>query len=203
MYNSVYVVGVCGKARVGKDTFATYLADELNRRRKTRAVVRSFASPIKTMLAGMLLPLAGNDLSLMNRMLNGDYKEKKIDSIGKSPRELLQTLGTEWGRDMVHKDIWMTVMLGTIMSFSSTDAAKIQDNLFVIIPDVRFDNEAEMVDELIQIRRIGTKKVACHTSEGGIRPDLIQATIDNDHDLGYLSDKATEVAKYLLGEGEL
>jgi hypothetical protein len=204
MYSNVYVIGLCGKARSGKDTFAVDLADALNRRTGVRAVIRSFAGPIKNMLSNLLFLFTGNDLYTVDDMMYGSTKEIIIPELGKSPREMMQTLGTEWGRDLVDEDIWMSAMKGQISNFKHS--AEIRANatkLFVIIPDVRFDNEAEMVDELIQIRRKGTEAVACHTSEGGIRPDLIQATIDNDYDLGYLTDKAEEIAKYLLGENEL
>jgi hypothetical protein len=34
-------------------------------------------------------------------------KETPLPVIGKSPREIMQTLGTEWGRRLVNPDLWV------------------------------------------------------------------------------------------------
>ncbi len=55
----------------------------------------------------------------------------------KSPRELRQLLGTEWGRNMVDKDLWITL----------AKAERIENGPGMVIPDVRFPNEATFVRE--------------------------------------------------------
>jgi hypothetical protein len=86
----------------------------------------AFASPIKNAVNGIM----GWD----SRHSDGILKEVIDPRIGKSPRQLYQTLGTEWGRSMVYDRIW--VMLGEERYHKSG---------FLIISDVRFPNEVEMV----------------------------------------------------------
>jgi hypothetical protein len=64
-----------------------------------------------------------------------------------SPRVMLQTLGTEWGRDHVHEDVWVDYMIRR--------TALIVEQGFkgTVVSDVRFKNE------LLAIRKAGGKLV--------------------------------------------
>lgn len=196
-----YVIGVCGKARSGKDTFAQMLTKELaGRTREGYAVfatVRSFATPLKSMLATLLSYTITEDEEQLTAMLYGDAKEIEIPSIGKSPRQMMQTLGTEWGRGLVDDNLWITTMTNTIAA-AGGPLWKDADRTFVVIPDVRFDNEAAICDTIMEIQRDDAEAVTEHDSEAGINPYLIANTIDNNYDLGYLQDKAAEIAGYLI-----
>lgn len=142
------VVGLAGPARSGKDTTADWFV------RVWGFYKYSLASPIKVALrAGLGLTASHTD---------GDLKEEPLPGIGKSPRQLMQTLGTEWGRQMIHPDIWLTM-------------AQRRNGYepFMVVPDVRFPNEAEWVRQngiLVHIRRPGATSVSEHASEDGIKP---------------------------------
>jgi len=114
-------------------------------------------------------------------------KEEVIQWLGKSPRELLQLLGTEFGRNMIHPEIWIRSAVERIDSSSP-----------VVFTDVRFDNEAEAIQEaggvIFEVIRpsIGCLKshTAAHVSEQGISREHILLTIENT---GTLNDLAATV----------
>jgi hypothetical protein len=103
-------------------------------------------------------------------------------AVGKSPRELLQSLGTEWGRAMVADDIWIRLALQ-------------RAGQRTVISDVRFDNEAAAIRATGGVVwRVVRPDVGCldastaqHSSERGISPELIDAQIVNDCSLAALA----------------
>lgn len=138
------VIGIAGPARCGKDTVADLLLARHPGWRKA-----SFADPIKEMLK------AG--LGLSDDQLWGEDKDWVDMRYGLSPRYMLQTLGTEWGRNLVHRDLWVLAMEQHIGNG-------------LIIPDVRFPNEAAFVRKhgvLIHITGRGGID-GDHVSEAGV-----------------------------------
>ena len=116
------VIGIIGKSRVGKDTAASYLAEQYG------MVQFAVAEPVKDMLE----PVFG-DL-----FYAGDRKAV-VPWIGHSPRTLMQTLGTDWGRKMLGEDIWLKVLEKNIAKTPHID------KMGVVVSDVRFRNEAQWV----------------------------------------------------------
>ncbi len=55
---------------------------------------------------------------------------------------LLQLLGTEWGRDTIHPDIWVHALLGYIRNVAPVP----KENQLFVISDCRFRNEFDLVD---------------------------------------------------------
>ena len=211
--DTVVLMGLCGKARSGKDTVASiamnHMADADAEEAWDWVVAKeSFAAPIKSMVA-MLLDFFGI-ASIMNReemsvYLDGDAKENKIDAIGASPRELMQTLGAEWGRDIINPNIWLTCIANRLPNYE--EAAKHgHKGAMIFVTDVRFDNEAEIIRNLggtiVQIDS-GARKLEdverCHSSEGGVSPHLIDVTIDNSGSIEELSDKVRVLLENLMG----
>lgn len=98
----------------------------------------SFGERIKQMLAVMGAPehsLYGND----------DQKMVPIPELGGvTGRHLMVTIATEWGRNMVHPDIWVMVIEQELKelekSYKDTPA-----KVFVIIDDLRFQNEFDFL----------------------------------------------------------
>lgn len=161
------IVGICGAAGAGKDTIAAWLASNHGFRRI------AFADPLYEMLEVFTgLP--------EERLRDRDQKEAAIDWIGRSPRQLLQSLGTEWGRRHVADDVWIRLAL-----------QRARQSLFVAIPDVRFDNEAVAIKEaggfIWNVVRPGVTcldpSTARHSSERGIAPHLIDDVVLNDGDV--------------------
>lgn len=165
------LIGIAGKKGAGKDTAAQYLSRVYGLR------ILSFADPIKDALAVMF----GVPVSLFH-----DPETKEIPSpelLGFSPRFLMQTLGTEWGRDTVRSTLWIDLLIRKAKKVRSSYAG-------VVVPDVRFDNEAEAIRSaggaIWLIRRNQETAADQHPSEVGVSPSLIDFTIDNTRDLRVL-----------------
>lgn len=169
------IIGIAGSARAGKDTIAAWLV------RNRRALTFSFATPIKSTLE----KLFGIDPEVWR----GPEKETALPLIGKSPRELAQTLGTEWGRNLVHPDVWV------IAARRVFDSAFVLDGQIVAIPDVRFENEAAFVRErgtMIHVYRDGADGkvgIAGHESERGVQLESGDIMLSNNGTVDALHDK--------------
>jgi hypothetical protein len=173
------IIGICGAAGAGKDTIAERLAEAHGFRRI------AFADPLYEMLEVMTgLPAA--------QMRDRTSKEQEIGWLGKSPRQLLQSLGTEWGRKHVSDDVWVRLTMRTA-----------SQSPLVAIPDVRFDNEAEAVREAGgQVWSVVRPGVSClsattsrHSSERGISPDLVDVVIVNGGDVQQLCGRVDEAIR--------
>ena len=139
-------------AQSGKTTVAQYLQE--------RGYCRlPFAQPMRDMLSVMLSDL-GYSEDLITHHLHVD-KEALVPELGVSVRHLLRTLGTEWGRDCVSPSVWLDVWL-----------SKARRKSFVVVDDVRFTNEAELIrllgGEVWRITRPGVVRTTEHASEGGL-----------------------------------
>ena len=156
------LIGIMGLARVGKDTATAHLCDTYGMESY------AFADPIKSMLTGVF-----GDL-----FRDGD-REAPIDWLGKSPRQLMQTLGTEWGREIVHPDLWVLVADQMWKKYQ-----EIGWGAGVVLSDVRFRNEAEWIlaqgGLLISLSREGVAAVATHVSEQNIPFDLANVSLENN-----------------------
>ena len=143
------LIGIAGRAGSGKDTAGAHLVESHGFQQY------AFADPIRAML-GALGAFPAADL------INRDTKEVVIDWLGKSPRQMAQTLGTEWGRELVHPQLWV------LMAQRRWDAAK-ADGHSLVITDVRFENEVEWIKaqsgHVIVLDRSGTESVSVHASE--------------------------------------
>lgn len=151
------LIGITGRAGAGKDTVGRILCDYV-------CFVRiSFADPIRAMIQSL-----GIDCT------NRDTKEKPVPWIGRSPRYLMQTLGTEWGRNLVDPEIWIKAAARRIDTMGAD----------IVVTDVRFDNEAKMIQDrgglIWQVIRPGIRRVEAHRSEAGISTEHIDRVISNN-----------------------
>ena len=156
------IIGITGPAQCGKDTAADYIIDKRPAYRKT-----SFADPIKEMLS--------TGLGLTSEQLYGGLKDSMDNRYGCTPRHMLQTLGTEWGRELIDSNVWVNAMESYLADIGGT----------FIIPDVRFENEAELVRKhgrLIHIRGRDNniEAGADHVSESGVNCGSTDIIIHND-----------------------
>ena len=137
----------------------------------------SFASPMREFCANLLSALGHDGVVLLR---DRDRKEEKIAEIGVSPRQMMQTLGTEWGRSCIHPELWVMVAAGAV-----EQQQKLGRN--VVIDDVRFPNEAEMIrklgGELWLVDRPGTAYEGGHASEGALVDLMPDAVINNSGSL--------------------
>jgi hypothetical protein len=143
----------------------------------------SFADPLRKFSAQILSSLGYNGLACLE-----DKKEDKIVEIGVSPRQMMQTLGTEWGRSCVHPDLWIMVAAGAVEK-------QLKRGRNVVIDDVRFPNEAEMIcrlgGELWLIDRPGVVYEGSHASEGALFDVLPDAVVRNSGTFGHLREVVT------------
>ena len=211
MNDTVKLIGICGPARAGKDTFARNIAGAVMESNNPDyqdwvIAMESFASPIKSMVA-MLLDFSGYcdimNPSTVAPFLDGDRKEEVLDRIGKSPRELMQTLGTDWGRKMIDDDIWLNNLKNRITQYGEV-AKHGHQGAFVLVTDVRFDNEAEMIKHaggtIVKITTDReTDDVVSHESEGGVSDCLIDTVIENNGELEEFELQATSYINGYLG----
>ncbi len=173
MTRKMIVIGIAGPARAGKDTAADHLM-------KRHALVKaSFADPLKRMLRV--------GLGLTEAQLYGDQKETVDPYYGKSGRFMAQTIGTEWGRSMIHPDVWVLAMKRH-MEDSFVDGTY---HTGFVIPDVRFENEAQFIREhgtLIHLRRTDRAGIdnAGHCSEVGVEVNDCDTVINNDQSIDHL-----------------
>lgn len=153
------IIALTGTKTVGKTTIAKAIqAWAINSK------IVSFATPIKEMLWQM---------GVSYEALNGKEKESIIDPLGKSARELMQSLGTEWGRQTVNENIWVFAMQKQIERMSED---------IIIIDDLRFPNEANWVlvnrGIIIELKRDGVECNDNHSSEQPLPKQFITTTIN-------------------------
>lgn len=157
----------------GKTTIANHLA--LNH----DFVKMSFATPIKGMLKVFLQHLGYTEEDACSALLN-----KTADVQGITPpintRHLLRTLGTEWGRDCVHPEVWLTCWHTRYKQLTESGVTRI------VVDDMRFPNEAQLISrcggQLWQVQRTNPEQPqqATHRSEGGLSALSFDKTICND-----------------------
>lgn len=185
------LIGVYGKARAGKDTLSDYLSSRMHLRKY------AFAEPLKQMLKSVF----GDNFH------TGD-RERICPEAGVSYRTLMQTLGTEWGRE-INPNLWVNLVAKRWAETQEDFATgpRIEDHPLtqgMIISDVRFDSEARWIKEqggiLIEIDRPGTNVVgiAGHASEQGISPGLTNVKVHNTSDVAYLHSTLDRLMKDYL-----
>ncbi len=165
------LIGLAGESGSGKDAFGTILKHEHG------FTLLALAWPIKEMICGLLkVP--------MDMWDDRVWRETVISLYGKSPRQLAQTIGTEWGRLCVHEDMWINRLL--------EEEAACERNL--AITDVRFDNEALRIQSLggyvVRVSRPDAGLGVSHPSERGLQnvPDVYEV-----NNCGTLDDLADSV----------
>lgn len=159
------LIGLTGRARSGKTTAAEHLA------RTYLLEQYAFADPLRDGLMAIF--------NLDPTDFEGDRKEQPLGWLDCSPRQLMQSMGTEWARNTVHPDVWvklaeqnleyMTKALGAVLGF--------------VVSDVRFENEADLIRRrggtVIHILRPNALAVNPHISEAGITANSADLTLPN------------------------
>jgi hypothetical protein len=171
------LVGVTGRARSGKDTFAQGLIRHGYRR-------AAFADALKQVTA-----LIANEPPEL--FFDEVTKEEFSPNLGMTRRKALQLLGTEGIRKVLGDNVWVDRLLRSWR----------EDGMHAtVITDVRFDNEARAIAELgghiVLITRpdnVGLQgSAATHASERGVSEDLIDLEVVND---GSVAELWAEAAK--------
>jgi len=177
------LIGLAGKAGSGKNELANYIESFYSEMYRQD----SFAAPIKSAIAAMLCITVDELEELKN-------ENAVHPSLDKSYREILQTLGTEWGRNLINSDIWTLLAKGRIID---------NHKVATIMTDVRFNNEAELIHNMggkvIYIDRPSSecRDAGTHISENALDEELIDYVIINDGDIDLLRKRWNDLM-YLI-----
>ena len=159
------LIGLTGRARSGKSTAAqhlvgTYLLEQY-----------AFADPLRDGLMAIF--------NLDPTDFEGDRKEQPLGWLDCSPRQLMQSMGTEWARNTVHPDVWVKLAEQNLDYMSNALGAV----LGFVVSDVRFENEADLIRRrggtVIHILRPNALAVNPHISEAGIAANSADLTLPN------------------------
>jgi hypothetical protein len=186
------MIGLTGYAYVGKDTLADLLVRSHGYHRL------GFADPLKAMLLALDPAMVRStddkvvEVTSVSELLvkyGGSWDKAKPDPYyGTELRRLLQRLGTEAVRNHLGDDAWVRAA-----------ASRVNRNGWsrVVIPDVRFPNEAEFVREsggiVVRIERPGYGPVNAHVSDAGQSQINASLMIFND---GTPEEMLTELERY-------
>ena len=123
-----FLIGISGKAYSGKD----FTADVIKQLFPDLKIYKiAYADAVRSMLKGIV------DVDAIYKL---NKKEEPIEGLGVSLRELMQSLGTDWGRHILGDNFWVNIL-----------NKRINDNLFltesdvIVISDCRFQNEIEYI----------------------------------------------------------
>ncbi len=189
------IVALCGPAGTGKSTLARALA------RLAPTIDLTFETGHKPMLGdptahtcehvisrlptqGVVLPLAGPLKSMLRTLgvpevcLTGSLadKERSLDLLcGRTARHAMQSLGTEWGRECIHPELWLRAWKHAAKLYVASGTCP----SLIIVDDLRFDNEAAYLRGLgaiiVRLFRAGIHYEQGHASE---RPVAYDAGIE-------------------------
>lgn len=157
----------------------------------------SFSLPLKAMIVEVMSRLSGEHSSSMWRIINSDEKDTHIiPGIGVTPRYLMQTLGTNWGRQMIHPNLWVKIAEARAESI-------MKKGYSVVFDDMRFPNEHEFIKRAggvaIKIIRPNHTGGDGSIGEGLLDRHPFDRTIINDGDLTALNGKVGALVREYLG----
>lgn len=176
------IIGFAGLAGSGKTTAARMLEEEAD------FVRLPFAGPLKAM---------GRAFGLTPHEMAGDLKEAPCAALcGRTPRQFLQALGTDFGRNMIGENVWVEAWrravekerLDAVASFCEADPP-----FNIVVDDVRFPNEVAAIEAMggvvVRIDRpgAGSASGAGHPSEDVEALGLRQVIVNDDVEV-FLAD---------------
>lgn len=128
------LIGVSGRAGAGKDAFALMLKDALEKQ-GFKVFTAAFADPVKTIYKSFFEgdPYT-NDRYIKEQMPVPRTGERTM-------RYILSMIGTEFGRDLIHPDLWIWDMQRRMKQFSTLRKE------VLIVTDIRMVNELRMMQE--------------------------------------------------------
>ena len=145
------IIGLSGKKYSGKSSVADYLVSMKDFEQV------SWAEPLKEVIGIELMGLTWNQVYGTE-----EDKETMDEFWGRTPRDIMQLVGTECCRKVIHEDFWVKIGSRRIQHF-------IDHDINVVLPDCRFVNEAEAIKKLggtmVRITREGQISTDTHASE--------------------------------------
>lgn len=183
------IIGIIGKKRSGKDTFADYVIENS----KNKFEKYSFAKPVKEICRTAFL--------LNDDQLYGECKEDMDDKWGVTARTLMQVVGTDLFRVYLPKLIPEFKELGEnlwVRHFELFKNANPDKNL--LIPDVRFQNEIDTIKKMggiiIQVTTTRIKYTDTHSSENSVLTGVNELITNNESLENYFTSVKSVMEKY-------
>ena len=123
-----FLIGVSGKAYSGKD----FTADAIKQLFPDLKIYKiAYADAVRNMRKGIV------DVDAIYKL---NKKEEPIEGLGVSLRELMQSLGTDWGRHILGDNFWVNILNKRINDNSFLTEADV-----IVISDCRFQNEIDYI----------------------------------------------------------
>lgn len=170
--SSLRLIGFSGPKGSGKDEAARAL------QARGGWMIINPGDPIRrmvfTLLAGAGYGLTEVDLFATDPI----WREKPLERLAGAPtaRRLMQTLGDDWGRNLIHPDLWAGLLERRI-------AEGVEGGWNVAVTGIRKPNEVALIHELggevWRIHRPGHEESGEHTSEQGFDALPCDRTIFN------------------------
>jgi hypothetical protein len=182
----IRIIGLAGRIGAGKTLAASMVPS---------AYPIQWADPIYRGLSAML-DIPGEVLR------DRTQKERPIEvgGIDVIPRDLLRTLGTEWGRQLVHSELWVRLTMRRVETLHET----IEASTFAIC-GTRFPNEVAAIrergGEVWWIDRPGLE-AGHHASDKQIGPDDCDRVIVNAVGPGELRQAVLDAWRSYLWQKE-
>jgi hypothetical protein len=133
-----------------------------------------FAGPLKDCARAVLQRL-GVSADAIDAALAGDKSAEVYPGV--TMRRVLQTLGTEWGRQTLGQRVWVDAWRNSLRQIHAP----------VVADDVRFENEARIIRDLggqiWGVVRPGAAGAGTHASESGLPAHLVDQWLLNDTDV--------------------
>lgn len=178
------LIGLVGYAGAGKDCAAEGLTAVGWER-------VSFADPLRQMALAIdpYIPAHASASSRLSGYVDvmGWTKAKQHPEV----RRLLQAIGTEAVRNIIGYDTWVELARKKICASTKS----------VVVTDVRFANEADMISELggvlVRIKRPGLGPVNAHLSDALVNELTVDTEIDNDGTVEELQARLKRLAEWV------
>ena len=196
----ILVVGIAGRMKSGKNQFADYVKEIIEERKakgyfSTYDVkIYAFADPLKECLI-RTFGIRKDALYTQEGKASMNYRWSMTH------REILQKFGTNAVRKHLHPDAWVFAMEEYLDS--------LEKDTIVIIPDVRFENEANLCNSygwVVKVERpsivsfwtkLREKLGLVHPSEKPLSSKHFIQIIKNDGTLSQLRAKASLFVSWL------
>ncbi len=137
------IIGISGKLGSGKDTFAELLAEQLVGKVERHALADKLRLITEIVSGVKMTTTHETNKPFCNEIRNytQDQKNIVIKQFDKTIGETLQLVGTDLFRDNYDTDIWVKSF------FNEELEEKLNNGKIIIVPDVRFINEADYINQ--------------------------------------------------------
>lgn len=186
------IIGLCGQARVGKDTFGALLKDAFKDLTGEDYIFMAYA--------GVLKEQAAESFGLTREQLHGDQKERpdgrytKEDGTNWTAREIMQSFG-DYFRS-IDPNYWVKKVVDKIEKECYSN---------VIITDIRYPNELSAIDTFhgTSIKIVRDDRPEIHGSSHSSETSMDDITdfdfvVNNDGTLDDLKEVAYSLAHRLI-----